>query len=48
VYGLDTMEVSQRKQKKYTTEEFKFTKAYSKPSKANRSWKKVFNEGKTK
>ncbi|KAG0862805.1 hypothetical protein G6F16_012265 [Rhizopus arrhizus] len=46
VYELDT-EVSQRQQKKYTTEDFKFIEANSEPNKT-RNWKKIFNEGKAK
>jgi phage FluMu protein gp41 len=46
VYELDT-EVSQRQQKKYTTEDFKFIETNSEPNKT-RNWKKIFNEGKAK
>ncbi|KAI8083322.1 uncharacterized protein B0P05DRAFT_536914 [Gilbertella persicaria] len=46
VYELDT-EVSQRQQKRYTTEDFRFIETNSEPNKT-RNWKKIFNEGKAK
>lgn len=41
VYELDT-EASQRQQKKYTIEDFKFIETNSEPNKT-RNWKKIFS-----